>query len=49
MDTAAERQGNTKALKQKERQNPEKSKEISWFKGLKAEFSKIIWPAKEKK
>lgn len=29
--------------KQKEQKGPKKS----WFKGLKAEFSKIIWPDKE--
>ena len=25
----------------------EKAKKTSWFKGLKAEFKKIIWPAKK--
>ena len=26
---------------------PEKTKKTSWFKGLKAEFKKIIWPDKK--
>ena len=26
--------------------NTEKAKKSSWFKGLKAEFKKIIWPTK---
>ena len=27
--------------------NTEKTKKTSWFKGLKAEFKKIIWPDKK--
>ena len=27
--------------------NTEKTKKMSWFKGLKAEFKKIIWPDKK--
>ena len=28
-------------------ENTEKAKKSSWFKGLKAEFKKIIWPDKK--
>ena len=33
--------------KSTEKQKEQKSPKKSWFKGLKAEFSKIIWPDKE--
>jgi preprotein translocase subunit SecE len=48
MDTAAEDKETQSAETKKSDRTQEKSKGNSWFKGLKAEFSKIIWPAKEK-
>ena len=42
----AEAEANVNAAKAKEPKAPKTAKK-SWFKGLKAEFAKIIWPDKE--
>lgn len=36
-----------KAVKAEKTAKAEKAKKPSWFKGLKAEFKKIIWPDKK--
>lgn len=39
---------NTTASKDKQEKPEKSSKMKNWFKGIKAEFKKIVWPDKEK-